>query len=69
MPRPQHYSPCIRRDLVRALYHEARSRRKPMTQLVNELLAEALQGSSGWQTAQDTCVLQEPPDDYRARTR
>jgi hypothetical protein len=55
---------------VRVLYHEAQSRRKPMTQLVNELLTDALQGTTGWQIAQNTCVVQEPCDhDYRAHLR
>lgn len=62
MPRPTHYSPCIRRSVVCALYHEARERRKPMTRLVDELLTRALQGTHGWQIAHATsCVLQEEP--------
>ena len=68
MPRPTHYSPCIRRSVVCALYHEARSRRQPMTRLVDELLTGALQGTHGWQIAHhNSCVLQEPlpPDDQR----
>jgi hypothetical protein len=38
----KHYSPQIRRDLVTLLYHEAKRQRKPMTRLVDELLAAAL---------------------------
>ena len=66
MPRRTHYPPCIKRDLVRVLYHEARHRRMPMTRLVDELLSAALSGTSGWHSAHDTCVLQEtPPTDHK----
>ena len=49
--KPKHYSPAINRLLVSALYHEAKGRGLKMTALVNQLLAEALTGSSGWQQA------------------
>lgn len=62
MSRRTHYSPCINRELVRALYHEARHRRKPMTRLVDELLLAALNGTTGWQIARATTHLQEHPD-------
>lgn len=52
MSRSRHYVPCISRNVVCALYHEARRRRKPMTRLVDELLTAALQGTAGWQLAQ-----------------
>ena len=52
MARPRSYSPAIDPFLVSALFHEARRRRVPMTQLTNELLKGALEGSEGWQTAQ-----------------
>jgi len=51
MPRPQHYSPAIERFLVRVLYHEARQRKIPMTQLANEILKAGLANSAGWQLA------------------
>ncbi len=51
MPRPQHYSPAIERFLVSVLYHEARQRRIPMTQLANQILKNALANSAGWQLA------------------
>ena len=51
MPRARHYSPEIRRPLVSALYHEAKHRRMPMTRLANQILAEALAGTVGWQQA------------------
>jgi hypothetical protein len=40
--RNRYYSPRISRLLVCALYHEAKRQRKPMTHLVDELLAGAL---------------------------
>ena len=51
MPRPQHYSPSIERFLVSVLYHEARQRKIPMTQLANEILKNGLANSAGWQLA------------------
>ena len=51
MPRPQHYSPVIERFLVSVLYHEARHRKIPMTQLTNEILKTGLANSEGWQLA------------------
>lgn len=42
MARMTHYSPVIRRELVRALYHERVRRGIPMTRLVDELLTKAL---------------------------
>ena len=63
MGRPAHYSPAIDRQIVCALYLEAKSRRKPMTRLVNELLAGVLRDTHGWQTAldQQQSILQEQP--------
>ena len=66
MSRPGHYSPCINRELVRTLYHEAKHRRMPMTRLVDALLADALTGSAGWQITHQTSLLQEAPPDYRS---
>ncbi|RBP38196.1 hypothetical protein DES53_112194 [Roseimicrobium gellanilyticum] len=67
MSRPRYYVPCISRNLVCALYHEARHRRKPMTRLVDELLTTALRGTAGWQLAQaqaqTSSVIPEHPDD------
>jgi len=48
MPRPTHYTPAIRRDLVGALYHERIRRGIPMTRLVNQIIEQALSpGTSG----------------------
>ena len=51
MARPNHYSPAIERFLVSVLYHEARHRRIPMTQLANGILKAGLANSTGWQLA------------------
>jgi hypothetical protein len=48
MPRITHYSPVIRRNLVRVLYHERRRRGIPMTKLVDEILTSALKSSESW---------------------
>jgi hypothetical protein len=70
MGRPAHYSPAIDRQIVCALYHEAKSRRKPMTRLVNELLAGVLRDTHGWQTALDQqSILQEQPTEPCRATR
>jgi hypothetical protein len=53
MARPAHYSPAIERQIVCALYHEAKRRRQPMTKLANELLSGVLRDTEGWQTAVD----------------
>jgi hypothetical protein len=60
MVRPAHYSPAIDRQIVCALYHEARRRHKPMTRLVNDLLAAVLRDTHGWQTALDQCTGCDP---------
>ena len=63
MGRPAYYSPAIDRQVVCALYHEAKRRRKPMTKLANELLSGVLRDTEGWQTAldQQQSILQEQP--------
>jgi len=48
MPRRTHYSPCIDRVIICALYHEGRRLRRPMTRLVNDLLTSCLRGTEGW---------------------
>ena len=68
MSRAAHYSPAVDRQIVCALYHEAKLRRKPMTRLVNELLSAALEGSHGWQCALDqqrSIVQEQPTEHYR----
>jgi hypothetical protein len=42
MPRKGYYSPALRRDLVKRLYHTARELRVPMTVLNDRLVENAL---------------------------
>jgi len=62
MPRKSpYYYPKISRFLVSVLYHEARSRRIPMTELAERLLRQSLQGSKSWRTAEASLVREEAP--------
>ncbi len=61
MARATHYSPQISRFLVSVLFHEAKRRRMPMTKLTDELLRQQLEGSTGWQTAQELRVAETSP--------
>ena len=62
MARTAHYSPAIDRQVVCALYHEAKRRKQPMTKLVNELLSGVLRDTEGWQTAlNQLSIVQEQP--------
>lgn len=58
MARPRHYSPVISRFIISVLYHEAKARKIPMTQLTDLLLRQALMNSTGWRTAE---TLQRAP--------
>ena len=51
MPQ-KHYTPPLSRFIVCALYHEARQRRIPMTQLANDLIELALKETPGRKQAQ-----------------
>ena len=55
MARFAHYSPPIRRELVRVLYHERVRRNIPMTRLVESILTEALKNTVSWR------MMEEPP--------
>ncbi len=44
--------PAIDRFLVKALYHEAKHRKIPMTKLLARLLRDALRGGIGWHLAE-----------------
>ena len=62
MARTAHYSPAIDRQVICALYHEAKRRHQPMTKLVNELLSGVLRDTEGWQTAlNQLSIVQEQP--------
>ncbi len=51
MPQ-KHYSPPLSRFNICALYHQAKHRGIPMTQLTNELVEAGLKGSPGWKQAE-----------------
>lgn len=59
MARSRHYSPQLDRPLITALYHAAKARRIPMTQLASSLMCEGLEriGEAGSET---TIVREEP---------
>jgi len=61
MARFAHYSPPIRRELVRVLYHERKSRGIPMTRLVEEILTEALKESPHWRMMEDPPEIKTTP--------
>ncbi len=53
MARFSHYSPPIRREIVRALYHERVRRKIPMTRLVESILIDALKDTESWRMRED----------------
>jgi hypothetical protein len=69
MPQ-KHYTPPLSRFLVCALYHEAKARTIPMTQLANNLVEAGLKEGPGWQKAQaqqDSMWLGERVAKYQTR--
>ena len=59
----RHYIPQINRFIISALYHEAKSRKMPMTKLTEHLLTESLSGTEGWRAAEASRVAEESPGD------
>ena len=59
VPEAPYYSPRLSRFVVSALYHEGKARKKPMTQLADELLRRSLLESEGWQKAESLRVAEE----------
>ena len=57
MPKFRYYSPRISRFLVSLLYHEAKRRQIPMTQLTDELLRKQLMGAD----MEETRIAEESP--------
>jgi hypothetical protein len=51
--RQKHYTPPFSRLNVCALYHEAKARKIPITQLANNLVETALKETAGWKEAED----------------
>ena len=62
MSKRSHYSPALSRFNVCVLYHEAKHKGVPMTQLADEIFSKALIDSEGWKQAQ--AQLQENPTPY-----
>ena len=67
--RKNHYTPPLSRFLVCALYHEAKARGIPMTELANNLVEAGLKESPGWQKAQaqETMRLGEGVQEYQTK--
>lgn len=63
MARANHYVPRISRFLVCVLFHERKRRRVPMTQLVDELLTDALKATPGWEIARNQFPESSTPQD------
>lgn len=60
MAKSPHYSPRISRFLVCVLYHEAKTRKIPMTRLADELLASHLSGTDAWKQAESSLIQEKP---------
>ena len=58
MARFAHYSPPIRREIVRVLYHERIRRKIPMTRLVENILTDALKSTESWRMMEDPPTYQ-----------
>lgn len=54
MGQSSHYSPPIRREIVRVLYHERVRRGIHMTDLVHDLLTEALKDTDSWRLIEES---------------
>jgi hypothetical protein len=70
MSKATHYTPPLSRFNVCALYHEAKTRGIPMTQLANDLIEAGLKESPGWQKAQaqqDGMRLEEGVKEYQTK--
>ena len=69
MPR-KHYTPPLSRFLVCALFHQAKVRSIPMTQLANEIMQAGLKDSPGWKQAQaqqEAMRMGDGVTEYRTR--
>jgi hypothetical protein len=60
MARSRHYSPQIERPLISALYHAAKARRIPMTQLASSLVREGLERMEA-RTGNESPIVREEP--------
>jgi hypothetical protein len=57
----KYYSPRVDRDLIRPLYHAAKSHRVPMTRLASTLIREGLERLTGDGDKESAIVREEPP--------
>jgi len=53
MAYPKVYQPELHPLLVKALFHQARHRRMPMTKVLGEIVARALEHSEGMRRARE----------------
>ena len=60
MAQPRFYTPRLDRDLVTSLYHAAKARRIPMTQLASSLVREGLT-RLGHNDCGENCIVREEP--------
>lgn len=51
MSHPRSYQPELHPHLIKGLYHEAKLRGVPMTKLLREIVAKALEPTEGMQRA------------------
>ena len=58
MPK-NHYTPPLSRFNICALFHEAKTRGIPMTQLANDLVKAGLKDSAGWNKAKEQMQIRE----------
>ena len=61
MPASKYYSPRLDRDLITPLYHTAKSRRVPMTQLASALVREGLARCTAVADVSSSILREEPP--------
>ena len=69
MPQ-KHYTPPLSRFLVCALFHQAKVRSIPMTQLANEIMQAGLKETPGWKQAQaqqEAMQMREGVTEYQTR--
>ena len=69
MPQ-KHYTPPLSRFLVCALFHQAKVRSIPMTQLANEIMQAGLKETPGWKQAQaqqEAMQMGDGVTEYRTR--
>lgn len=56
MSRPRVYQPKLYPHLIKGLYHEARCRRIVMTELIDEIVSDALDKTEGMLIAREEII-------------